>query len=227
MEDKSEDSDMSVIDEEREIILSTKSTCTTTSATSHSKPKKKKKGVFKKDWLCAKEYSSWLQEVKTDPTHARCKACLKTFSVYCDGKTALKKHMNSDVHRASMKSFGISPSLTSMTPSSTEAQKAAAVEGTFVYHGVKHGHSYNSQQCTISLSKNLFGSSSTVAKSLSCGRTKSRAIACNVLAPYFTSKLIDELSQARFYSMSFDASNKGNTKTYPFVVQYFSGVGIK
>ncbi|CAF5139278.1 unnamed protein product, partial [Rotaria magnacalcarata] len=53
-----------------------------------------------------------------------------------------------------------------------------------------------SQQCTINLVKALFKSSSTVAKSLSCAKTKSRAIACNVLAPYFTC-LIDFLKDSR------------------------------
>ncbi len=111
--------------------------------------------------------------MKTDSCQARCKACLKTFSVHHDGKTALKKYMNSDIHKTCIKSFGISPSLTSVIPSATEVQTTSAVEGTFVYHGVKHGHSYVSQQCTINLCKNLFESSSTVAKSLSCARTKS------------------------------------------------------
>jgi hypothetical protein len=96
-----------------------------------------------------------------------------------------------------------------------------------VYHGVKHGHSYISQQCTTNLVKDLFESSSTVAKYLSCARTKSRAVACNVLASYFTNKIIDEISESRFYSISFDASNKGNIKTYPFVVQCFSDTGVK
>ena len=174
-----------------------------------------------------KEYSSWLQEVKHDSTQARCKVCLRTFSVHHDGKTALKKHMNSDSHKSCIKSFENNTSISPYVPSVSELQKISAVEGAFVYHGVKHGHSYVSQQCTINLVKTLFESSSTVAKSLSCARTKSRAIACNVLAPYFTSKIIDEVIEARFYSMSFDASNKGNTKTYPFVAQYFSDIGVK
>ncbi|CAF3323784.1 unnamed protein product [Rotaria socialis] len=67
----------------------------------------------------------------------------------------------------------------------------------------------------------------SLAKSLLCAKTKSRAIACNVLAPYFTCKILDEVSKARFYSISFDASNKGNTKTCPFVIQYLSDVGVK
>ena len=50
MEDKSEDLDMniSVIEEEGDIISPTKSTCTTTLPATHPKTKKKKKGVLKK-----------------------------------------------------------------------------------------------------------------------------------------------------------------------------------
>ncbi|CAF1505758.1 unnamed protein product [Rotaria sordida] len=112
-------------------------------------------------------------------------------------------------------------------PTISELQKVSATEATLVYPGVRHGHSYISQQCTINLVKNLFETTSTITKSLSCARTKSRAIACNVLAPYFTRQKVNEILEARFYSISFDASNKGNVKTYPFVVQYFSDIGVK
>ncbi len=165
--------------------------------------------------------------MKGDYKQARCKACSKTFRVHYEGKTALKKHMNSEIHRACMKSFGNYTLITYISSSVGERQKVSAMEGKFVYHGVNHGHSYISQQCTINLVKGLFASSSTVAKNLSCARTKSRAVACNVLAPYFTCKIIDEISESRFYSISFDASNKGNIKTHPLVVQYFSDVGVK
>ncbi|CAF3880900.1 unnamed protein product, partial [Adineta steineri] len=184
----------------------------------------KKKGVFKVEWLSIKEFSSWLQELKNDCAQARCKACLRTFSIR-EGKPALRKHMNSEIHKIHMKSFGNNVLITQT--SFTEIQKVSAMEGTFVYHGVRHGHSYISQQCTINLVKDLFSSCSNAAKNLACARTKSRAVACNVLAPYFTSKLIDEVFQSRFFLISFDASNKGNVKTYPFTVQYFSDFGVK
>ncbi|CAF5029313.1 unnamed protein product, partial [Rotaria socialis] len=58
-------------------------------------------------------------------------------------------------------------------------------------------------------------------------RTKSRAIACNVLGPYFTNKVIDDLLKAQYYSLSVDASNKGNCKMFPFAVQYFSPTGVR
>ncbi|CAF0770435.1 unnamed protein product [Rotaria sordida] len=124
-----------------------------------------------------------------------------------------------------MKSFGNNTLITHT--SFGETQKVSAMEGTFVYREVKHGHSYISQQCTRNLVKDLFASCSNTAKNIACAKTKSRAVACNVLAPYFTPKLIDDISEARFYSISFDVSNKGNIKTYPFTVQYFSDIGVK
>ena len=163
-----------------------------------------------------------MQEIKNDASQARCKICLRTFSVHPDGKSAVNKHMNTDHHKSCIKSFTNTTSIVLPAPCASEAQKTSAVEGAFVYHGVKHGHSYVSHQCTINLVKTSFESSSTVAKSLSCAKTKSSAIACNVLGPYFTCKRLDEVSKACFYSISFDASNKGNTKTYPLVIQYLS-----
>jgi len=99
MNDKSEGSSvsMTVSEEEQESIPTTISIQPVT--TSNSK-KLKKKGVFKKEWTLLKEFSPWLQEVKGDYKQARYKACLKTFSVHYEGKTALQKHMNSRVARS-------------------------------------------------------------------------------------------------------------------------------
>ncbi|CAF3371750.1 unnamed protein product [Rotaria sp. Silwood2] len=102
--------------------------------------------------------------------------------------------MNSEVHKTHMKTFGNNILITHT--SFGEAQKVSAIEGTFVYHGVKHAHSYISQQCTINLIKDLFAPCSSTAKNLACARTKSRTNAYNVLAPYYTFKLIDEMSQS-------------------------------
>jgi hypothetical protein len=67
-----------------------------------------------------KEFSPWLQEVKGDYKQARCKACLKTFSVHYEGKTALQKHMNSEIHRACMKSLGNNTLITYTSSSVSE-----------------------------------------------------------------------------------------------------------
>ncbi len=70
------------------------------------------------------------------------------------------------------------------------------------------------------LQNNIFFINRSVANHLSCGRTKPTSIALNVLAPYFTRHLLDDLKQSFYYSLLFDASNKGNTKVYPFCVQF-------
>ncbi|CAF1687906.1 unnamed protein product, partial [Adineta ricciae] len=181
-----------------------------TSSTLSPRILKKKKGIFRKEWLSINEYSSWLQEVKHDSTKARCKSCLKTFSVHSDGKSAVKKHMISNGHKNSMKSFDENKfSLSQFITPENELDKISAAERVLVFHGVKHGHSYRSQQCTADLARSIFASSS-VAKSMSCGKTKARSIACNILGPYFTKQIVHDLSKARYYSLSVDASNKGN-----------------
>jgi hypothetical protein len=107
-----------------------------------------------------------------------------------------------------------------------EADEVAAAQATLVYHGVCHSISYLAQECTNDVLKILFGSSS-IGKSIACGRTKAAAIATDVLAPYFTDLVIKEIRNAFYYSFSFDASSKGSLKFYPFCVQYFSDLGVK
>ena len=189
--------------------------------------KKKAKGTFHKSWLLNINYSSWLEEVKHDVTIARYKACLKTFSIHNGSKTDVNKHMSSKLHGTSMKSFGNNALITSVMTPSSELDKIAAAKAAFAHHGVRHGHSYRSQQCTINLTKAVINTWSYITKSIACGRTKFGAKVCNVLAPFFTENLINELLNARFYSLSYDASNKGACKTYPFTVQFFSIVGVK
>ena len=63
--------------------------------------------------------------------------------------------------------------------------------------------------------------SSPIAKSLSCAKTKASAIATDVLAPYFTHVVMEEIKNAFYYSLSYNASNKGNLKAFPFAVNIF------
>ena len=106
-----------------------------------------------------------------------------------------------------------------------ELDKISGAECVLVFHGVKYGHSYRSQECTVDLIRTIFESSS-FAKSMSCDKTKARAIACSVLGPYFTTIIINNLLKTRFYSWSVDASNKGSCKTFSSTVQYFSEIGV-
>ncbi len=74
--------------------------------------------------MLIKEFSSWIQEVKGDCKQAHCKAFLRTFSIH-EGKPALRKHMNSEVHKTHMKSFGNNKLITHT--SFNETQKVSAM----------------------------------------------------------------------------------------------------
>ncbi|CAF4928632.1 unnamed protein product, partial [Rotaria socialis] len=197
-------------------------------AASNTCEKKKKKGVLNLQWLLDSQLGSFLREYKPDSTKALCIACNEKFSIHYGGKNDIDRHIKLKRHIHNMKSFSINRQLiTSTMKPNKESEEVAAAEGTFVYHGVKHGHSYSSQQCTTNVIKTIFSSCSAIGKSMSCGRTKCSSIALNVLAPYFTQQILIEVKEACFFSIMFDASNKGNTKLFPVCVQYFSKFGVK
>ena len=64
-----------------------------------------------------------------------------------------------------------------------EEDKVAAAELAYVFHHVNHHHSYLSIDCGVNANKIIF-SDSVITKKMSCGKTKSSALALNVLAPF-------------------------------------------
>ena len=186
---------------------------------------RKRKGIFRSEWL--QEYN-FLKEYKPDQSQVTCMACNSQFNIHYGGKNDVLQHSKSKQHTKNMLTFNTNRQLitTTMKPI-RENDQIAAAEAAIVYHSVRHGISYLAQQCTTNVLKTLFASSSSIAKSLSCGRTKAAAIATDILAPYFTQIVLEEIKLAFHYSLSFDASNKGNLKTYPFCIQYFSDIGVK
>lgn len=112
-----------------------------------------------------------------------------------------------------------------------EGKSVAAAEGAFIYHTVKHAHSYLSADCSGNLFSCLFPDSK-IAKKYNCGRTKATKVIQNVLAPAYRELIIKELSnnnnnRCKYFSIGTDASNKGNVKTFPLVLRYFNkNVGV-
>jgi len=103
--------------------------------------------------------------------------------------------------------------------STCEENKVIASETTMIYHNIRHNLSYNSLDCNLKLIAKIF-QDSKVAKKISCGRTKSEMILVNVLYPVSVQSKLSELGNKKF-SISFDASNKGNVKYLPLCVRYF------
>lgn len=42
------------------------------------------------------------------------------------------------------------------------------------------------------------------------------------LAPYLNTKITEAINRSLYYSLSFDASNKGHKKIFPFIINYFT-----
>jgi hypothetical protein len=218
------DEDGNTEEDEPEVLAVEKSS---SAAGVEQKRKKLKKGVFNREWLKISDYQMFLKEYKFDSSQATCVVCNQQFSIHYRGKSDIDNHMKTQKHQRNMKSYNVNQQLiTDTIKPSKEKDEICAAEAVLVFHGVQHGHSYVTQQYLTNVYKTIF-SSSSVANHLSCGRSKSTSIALNVLAPYFTQRLLDDLKQSFYYSLLFDASNKGNMKFYPFCVQFLSPSGVK
>ena len=67
-------------------------------------------------------------------------------------------------------------------------------------------------------------------KKFALGRTKAQKIVQNVFSPYAVSLLEEDLKNANFVCVYYDASNHGDIKMVPVLVRYFGadfGVKVK
>ncbi|CAM4906240.1 unnamed protein product [Rotaria socialis] len=185
--------------------------------------KSKRYCKFNKEWIKISKYASFLQECRSDSSLAHCCVCKSNFSIANGGKYLIDRHLEQASHKrlAAIEAENKSRLMFDFIHPPSQLTSMIAAELTLVYHGIRHAHSYNSQSCTVDVSKKLFHDS-TIAKNISCGRTKARELAVNVLAPYFSSKIIKAINQNHFYSLSFDASNKGHKKMFPFIINYYT-----
>ena len=57
---------------------------------------------FNREWLSKKEYQLWLTPVEGDVTKAKCKICVKTFSLSNMGEIAVRSHASGKKHQAAV-----------------------------------------------------------------------------------------------------------------------------
>jgi len=123
-------------------------------------------------------------------------------------------------HKTNLKNSIVSTTITSFLMEKETNVICAEVVHTF--HSIRHHHSYRSAECTISLNHKLFPDSNIVKK-IHCARTKTIAIAKNILAPHSIDNDVTRLiSNDQIFSISTDASNKVNLKMFPIVIQYYT-----
>uniref|UniRef100_A0A8C6NU33 Uncharacterized protein n=1 Tax=Nothobranchius furzeri TaxID=105023 RepID=A0A8C6NU33_NOTFU len=179
----------------------------------------KRKTTFNPEWT--KEYG-FIAKSRKDDCHAYCTVCRCDVDVSSKGRGALDRHASTEKHRSNNQSAGTS-SLLSFFREATSPQddKISAAELCKVYHAVKHHQSYRSVDCGIKVDREVY-SDSAVAKGVTCGKTKAKALCENVLAPYSIQEHVDYIKENELhYSLATDASNKGTTKCFPIVLRYF------
>ncbi len=74
----------------------------------------------------------------------------------------------------------------------SELNELCAVEGTMVFHTVKHSHSYISYACTIDTIKKCFPDSS-ITKNITCDKTKVSIMLVKLNCSYVNSYLLFRL----------------------------------
>lgn len=176
---------------------------------------------FKDSW---KNSFNWLARAKDD-TMAKCFVCGVSFSIANSGITDVKRHMKTAKHLRNLGSIQQKSVSHFFNQSSNKeenaSQSSSMAEATFVYHTIIHSHSYQSADCTSKLFKQMFPDSN-VASNFTCGKTKLSKIGTNILAKYSIETILNDLADDHPFSISTDASNKGNIKTFPIVIRYFS-----
>ena len=182
--------------------------------------KRKRMCVYNKLW--EKSYD-WVTNFNEDIHRALCKPCKASILISYDGLKALKTHMESKKHKDIISAVSSSQKLHAFftQKDSPQSEKVAIAELAHVYHGIKHHLSYLSQDCAVKVIKCTI-TDSEIAKQMTGGRTKSMAIANNVLYPFSMELTLSELKNGVPFSLATDASNKGNRKMYPVALQFFS-----
>nr|XP_005291182.1 uncharacterized protein LOC101937720 [Chrysemys picta bellii] len=188
-----------------------------------AEPEKKKSRrlcSFKDEWLQLPEYRNWL--IKASEDSGYCSICRVQFTVKFDSVKAIKHHAETKGHRIKVQGqvWSSTNNKVSIKTDNAEEQHICTAELLLMYHGVKHHHSYRSQDCGNKLYPSIFPDSKIASKIL-CGMTKAEALIENVLAPHSLKLAVQDIGSTPL-SIVTDASNKGNTILFPVAVRYFN-----
>ncbi|KAL0879646.1 hypothetical protein ABMA27_003361 [Loxostege sticticalis] len=161
-----------------------------------------------------------------DEFDAKCSICDCHVDVGNKGTTALERHVATEKHKKMIRAASSSSKVTNFFQPSTSLilKNTHAAEGTLAFHTIKHHQSYNSMECTASLTRKMFADSET-AKNLKCGKTKTEAIVNQVVAPHTITTIIETLRNISCLSVATDASNHGADQLFPILIQYFNWTG--
>lgn len=173
-----------------------------------------------------KEDYKFLRQCQNSNYRVRCLTCNSEFSVEHRGRFDIENHLQTERHKKASQAAS-SASITTFFKNTdiTDAElQCAAKEAAFAYHTAIHGLSFKTCDCTAKLIKKLF------EPKFSGARTKTEAVIVNVISPYIFEKLLKDLKDANFLTLTIDSSNRKEVKLTPVCVRYFNqneGVNVK
>jgi hypothetical protein len=148
--------------------------------------------------------------------------CRLSFGVKYDSVKAVRRHARTESHvskvRANLRSSTVDSYFVKIE--TKEEQEVSCAELVLTYHGVKHHHSYLSQDCGNSLLSRFVFIDFKLASKIHCGRTKAEVLVENVLTSDSLQLVLKNVGMCPYY-VACDASNKGNLKLYPVAIRNF------
>jgi hypothetical protein len=116
---------------------------------------------------------------------------------------------------ASVKNIGLFLVSCDRCDGDSESNKIAANEALVAYCAVRHGQNFRANFYLSTLIKKIY------EPKLFSARTTSEVIITNVLSPYISGEVIEDLNKTKSITVSLDGSNKKDIKLFPIVVWYF------
>ena len=205
---------------------------------------------FNKDWLLKEQYKSWLTPVPQDNTKAKCKLCMKTFSLSNMGEVAVRSHASGKKHMAAVcltgkvepvSDFFSHKSDATQRPFHSRQDEPASTSGlpdtvtSFALRKEQHKAEilwalksvvshfpYNSAVNIVDVFRAMFRDSA-IAQKMQCGPTKLSYLICFGIAPYFKQQLLNELKEMQCFVISFDEllNSELHQEQMDFIVKYF------
>jgi hypothetical protein len=132
--------------------------------------------------------------------NVECTLCNAKFCIAYGGWSDVVNHMKTKKHELAVQNKASNNSISNYLSMKniTEIEKQllqAAQEATFAYHTAVHNHSFKSMGCTTTIVGKLFNDKFT------CSQTKCTAIITDVIVPFATKQVLQELKEAHFISV--------------------------
>lgn len=161
-----------------------------------------------------------------EPSEVHCTVCDCYISIKYKGAFDIDTHIKSNKHKTQLLVVNKTRKIDTIFQSASSQSKAkeSAAEATLAFHTVKHHQTYNSMDCTGRLMKVIF-SDSSIARDITCQRTKTEAIINGAIAPWIIQNIKSLLKNITYIGVSTDASNHGSTKIFPIMIQFFDSQG--